>query len=87
MVSLWRQKIKELKEFMCLGIFIRLNWIFLTTECKEKLTPFHDDDIFMKYGLNAREERIPDYINIVDIKEVDTLSEFSIMFVSNPTIH
>ena len=71
---------------MCLGIFIRLNWIFLTTDCTKKLKPPYDK-IFMKYGLNASEGRIPDYINIVDIKEVDKLSEFSIMFVSNPTIH
>ena len=73
------------EELICLGIFIRLNWVFLTTQCKKDLEKV--SNIAVRYGYKANEDRIPDNMHTDGGKELDTLSKFSILFVSNLTIH
>ena len=82
MVSFWSHNMDEL---ICLGIFIRFNWVLLTTQCKRDLE--NVSDIAVRYGYDAKEDRIPDNMHTDGGKELDTLSKFSILFVSNPTIH
>ena len=81
MVSFWSHNMKEL---ICLGIFIKFNWVFLTTQCKKKLEDC--SNIAVRYGFKASEDHIPDNMHNDRGKELDTLSKFSILFVSNPTI-
>ena len=82
MVSFWSHNTEKL---ICLGIFIRFNWVFLTTQCKKDLENF--SNIAVRYGFKASEDRIPDNIHTDGEKELDSLSKFSILFVSNPSIH
>ena len=82
MVSFWSHSMQGM---ICLGIFIRFDWVLLTTQCKIKLEAV--SNIAVRYGFKASEDRIPDNMHTKGGKELDSLSKFSILFVSNPSIH
>ena len=83
MVSLWKrlEESKPLK-LICLGILIRPNWIITTTQCASKSTPFNDTMI--QFGGYAVQNILPDETKIVYKEEVNSRSQFSILYVSIP---
>ena len=87
MVSFWKyQKPPNSSELICLGILIRSNWVFLTTNCAKEVKRLGTNTA-IEYGGYAAKGTLPEFININCIKEVDSLSKFSIVFVSNSTLH
>ena len=82
MVSFW---FHNMQGMICLGIFIRFDWVLLTTQCKKDLEKV--GNIAVRYGYKANEDRIPDNMHTDGGKKLDTLSKFSILFVSNSSIH
>ena len=87
MVSFWRhQNSTESSELICLGIFVRSNWIFLTTHCAKELIQLGKNTV-IEYGGYATKHTLPEFINMDCIKEVHSLSKFSIVLVSNSTLH
>ena len=86
MVSFWKYgKPRYPLEFLCLGILIRSNWIFLTTICADKWGPF--DDIVIQYGGYAIHNIFLEESKILDKKVVTPGSKFSIVYVSNSTFY
>ena len=86
MVSFWElQNPRNPPNLICLGIFIRSNWIFLTTNCANKVERIGANTT-IKYGGYAAESIMPDFINKDCIKQVHSLSQFSIVFVSDSTL-
>ena len=73
-------------KLICLGIFLRSNWIFLTTNCAKEVERIGANTI-IEYGGYAAEGISPGFINMDCIKQVHSLSKFSIVFVSNSTSH
>ena len=87
MVSFWElENPRNLPKLICLGIFIRSNWIFLTTNCAKEVERMGANTT-IEYGGYAAENTLPDFINMNCIKGVNSLSKFSIVFVSNSTLH
>ena len=86
MVSFWKyQKPSNLLELVCLGILIRSNWIFLTTNCADELKPY--DDIVIQYGGYAIHNTFPTNIKIVGKELIESRSKYSILYVSNSIFH
>ena len=82
MVSFWKhQKPPDPLEFICLGILIRSNWIFVTTNCADKLEPF--SDIVIEYGVYTIHNISPKSSKIVNKTSLPPNYRFSIVYVSN----
>ena len=90
MVAFWEYQEAPLPlKPVCLGFFIRPDWIFVTTNCADKLETFQEKPhhTVMSYGGHLVRKSKPEFTSIVKKQQVDPLSKFSIVFVSNFTIH
>ena len=84
MVSFWKyQKPPNPLEFICLGILIRSNWIFVAKSCADNLEPF--GDIVIEYGVYNIHNISPKASKIVNKTSLPPRSRFSIVYVSNFT--
>ena len=85
MVSVWRQEVPRRLKFMCLGILIKSNLVFLTTHCAERLKPANK--IVINSGGYAIHNILPNEMEVDNQEKVHPLSMFSIVYVSNFTFH
>ena len=85
-VSLWSRKgVSEALQLICLGFFVRSNWIFLTKDCADDLEAY--GDTIIKSPSNNVEKILSKGTKIIKFERVDALSKFSIAYVSNSTFH
>ena len=84
MVSLWQRPLPcKPSKFICLGVLIRSNRIFVTTLCASRLTSYNDTMI--KFEGYAVHDVLSPETKIVSEEEVCAGSKFSILYVSNST--
>ena len=85
MVSFWEFEESEKKlKLICLGVFIRSNWILVTVNGGDQLNP--PKDIVIKSRDKAVQNTLSQDMKIHDIKKLHADSRFKIVYVSNSEI-
>ena len=81
MASFWRiQKREEPLKLICLGVFIRSNWILVTVSGGNQLNL--SKNIVIKSGDQAVQTTLSQNMKIDDIKKLHSDSRFQIVYVS-----
>ena len=81
LVSLWKMVSEKEYYILCIGALIKSNWIFVTTQCSDKLNPLEDVGILT--GMNKPSDT-PERI-LSSKKPFRDNSEFIILVVSIST--
>ena len=85
MASFWTiQKSEENLKLICMGVFIRSNWILVTVSASKQLNP--PNDIVIKSGDQAVQNALPQSMQLDNMKKLHPDSKFKIVYVSNSEI-
>ena len=85
MASFWRiEECRKALKLICLGVFIRTNWILVTLSGSEQLEP--TNNIVIKSGDQAVQKTLSENMQIANIKKLFSTSKFKIVYVSNSEI-
>ena len=81
-VSLWSHKgASEALQLICLGFFVRSNWILLTKNCADELEAY--GDTIIKSASDDIQKTLSKGSKIKNFQIIEAQSKFSIAYVSN----
>ena len=85
MASFWSiQEGEEKLKLICMGVFIRSNWILVTGSGAEQLNP--PNVIVIKSGDQTVQKALPQSMQLDNIKNLHPCSRFKIVYVSTSEI-